>query len=82
MLRPLSKPVGYRTIQSLKFTLKPDTELLISFEAIGKKRAIVNYDAAGTVTEAEVSEAIKLAKEMRDLLTVWVDKNHPNLLSR
>ena len=79
---PAGSGKHYRTIQSLRFTLEPDSDVIISFEAIGKKRAIVNYDTAGIVTEAEVSEAIKLAVEMRDLLTSWLGKNFPDLLSR
>lgn len=40
----------YRTIQSLRFTINPDSDIIISLEAISKKRATVSYDAAGTVT--------------------------------
>lgn len=70
----------YRTIQSLKFTIKPDTELIISLEAISKKRGIVNYDAAGTVTEGEVTEAIELAAELNSLLVNWLEKNYPEFI--
>ncbi len=70
----------YRTIQSLRFTINPDSELIITLEAICKKRAIVNYDSAGTVTETEANEAIILAKELRELLTEWFKANHSELL--
>jgi len=70
----------YRTIQSLIFTINPDPELIISLEAFGKKRAVVSYDAAGTVSEAEVNEAIDLARELRGLLLTWLKNEHPELV--
>jgi len=70
----------YRTIQSLRFTLNPDTDIIISLEAISKKRAIVSYDAAGTITEAEVEEAQELAGDLRDALLKWLKEVHPQLL--
>jgi len=68
----------YRTIQSLRFTIDPDPDIIISLEAISKKRAIVSYDAAGTITEAEVDEARQLAKELRGLLKGWLKDRFPN----
>jgi hypothetical protein len=70
----------YRTIQSLRFTIDPDAEIIISLEAISKKRAIVSYDAAGTITEAEVEEAKTLARELRVALLDWLRVKHPELL--
>ena len=61
----------YRTIQSLRFTLNPESGIILSLEAISKKRAIVSYDAAGTITDAEVKEAQELASELRNLLAEW-----------
>ncbi|MEZ5357619.1 MAG: hypothetical protein R3F48_02230 [Candidatus Zixiibacteriota bacterium] len=66
-----------RTIQSLRYTLNPDKDIIISLEAISKKRSIVNYDTAGTITEAELNEAISLAKELRELLYHWLRGTHP-----
>lgn len=62
----------YRTIQSLRFTLNPDPDIIISLEAVSKKRAIVSYDASGTVTRAEVDEARQLAEDLRGLLKRWL----------
>ncbi|MCX6826622.1 MAG: hypothetical protein NTV06_05070 [candidate division Zixibacteria bacterium] len=64
----------YRTIQSLRFTINPESDIITSLEAISKKRAIVSYDAAGTVTEAEVDEAQNLAADLRKLLQGWLDE--------
>lgn len=62
----------YRTIQSLQFTINPDSDIIISLEAISKKRAIVSYDAAGTITEAEVEEARQLADQLLEQLKTWL----------
>ena len=70
----------YRTIQSLRFTIRAESDIITSLEAISKKRAIVNYDAAGTITEAEFKEAAELAADLKELLMSWLGKNHPELL--
>lgn len=62
----------YRTIQSLNFTLNPEQNIILTLEAIGKKRGIVNYDSAGTVTDAEVKESILLARDIYKLLKQWL----------
>lgn len=71
----------YRTIQSLRFTINPDTDMIISLEAISKKRAIVSYDAAGTIGETELTEAINLARELREVLDGWLRVKHANLVA-
>ena len=62
----------YRTIQSLRFTINPDSDIIISLEAISKKRAIVSYDAAGRITEGEVEEARQLADQLLEQLKKWL----------
>lgn len=66
----------YRTIQSLKYTINPEPEIILTLEAIGKKRAIVSYDSAGSVTDAEVKESILLARDIYKLLKQWL-KSQP-----
>jgi len=70
----------YRTIQSLRFTISPSDDIISSLENISKKRAIVSYDAAGTISEAEANEAIQLAKDLKALLFKWLAHNHEELL--
>jgi len=38
------------------------------------------YDVAGAVSGQELKEMIKLATELQDQLTVWLQKSHPELL--
>jgi hypothetical protein len=70
----------YRTIQSLQFTIDPDSDIIITLEAISKKRAVISYDATGTASSAEVEEAISLSKELRELLWRWLREHHRKLL--
>ena len=70
----------YRTIQSLRFTVNPASDIIASLEAISRKRAIVSYDVAGTITESEVAEARSLAEELREELLAWLRKEHPDLM--
>jgi hypothetical protein len=70
----------FRTIESLRYTLNPSSDLITALQALRKKRAVVSYDAAGTVTEAEVWEALEIARELSTLLRAWLQTNHPNLL--
>ncbi len=70
----------YRTIESLRFTLKPDAGLIPALHAFRKKRSIVSYDAAGTVSETEATEVLKLARELVKRLQDWLRVQHPELL--
>ncbi|MFH2054713.1 MAG: hypothetical protein ABIJ61_02030 [bacterium] len=70
----------YRTIQSLQFTVNPASDIIASLEAISRKRAIVSYDAAGTITESEVAEARSLAGELQETLLAWLREEYPELM--
>lgn len=70
----------HRTIESLRFTLQPDSELLIVLQAVRKKRNAVTYDSAGSVSETEVKEVLNLARQLRDLTTRWLRSNFPHML--
>jgi len=79
---------GYRTageshherlIDSLKYTIGANADLIAKFHRFRKKRHISSYDIAGTVSEYEVDEAIKFARELCRLIKGWLKKNHPEL---
>jgi len=70
----------YRTIESLRFTLVSDAELIIALQSVRKKRHTVTYDASGTVSETEVVEVLEIARELRRSLEEWLKSNHPQLL--
>lgn len=77
---------GYRTageghherlIESLKHTIGADANLIAKFHRFRKKRHTRSYDIAGTVSEYEVEEAIKFARELDIKVKEWLAKNHP-----
>jgi hypothetical protein len=70
----------YRTIESLRFALRAESGLISTLHAFRKKRSIVSYDAAGTVSETEVAEVLKLARELLKRLQRWLEAHHPELL--
>ncbi|MGB7062726.1 MAG: hypothetical protein WBF13_10315 [Candidatus Zixiibacteriota bacterium] len=79
---------GYRTsgeghherlIESLKYTLNADSDVIAKLHRFRKKRHVSSYDMAWIVSELEVEEAMKLAQELGELVKRWLKKNHPGL---
>lgn len=64
-----------------KYSLDPDPAIILSFEVISRKRAIVTYDSAGTITNSEVAEAINLARDLQSNLLAWLAAKYPKLMS-
>ena len=82
---------GYRTagegghywaIQSLTFTLKPDTRMIKQFNKFRQKRNISDYEMIGMVSEQEVGEMVALAQELHGVAMEWLQKDHPELLQK
>lgn len=80
--RTSGKGNHYWTIQSLAFTLKPDAETIRKFNKFRQKRNTSDYEMIGVVSEQEVSEMVALAQELRDMVTEWLKKNHPELIGK
>ena len=70
----------YRAIQSLAFTIGASTDLVDQLDSFRKKRNISDYERAGAVSEHEAREMRALAKSLRETVTVWLKKNHPELV--
>lgn len=70
----------YRAIQSLAFTIGADTDLIDLLDSFHKKRSISDYERAGTISEQEVREMLELAKNLRETVTTWLKKSHPELI--
>ena len=81
---------GYRTrvqaghhqkiVESLEFTLKADPKLIHKLKVFSKKRNATSYDSAGNTSEQELEQAIKVALELQQDVTRWLDRNHPELM--
>lgn len=69
-----------RVITSLRYTVKAPEMTIRQLNRLRKKRITITYDAAGTVSDQEVSEAIALAKELRRTVGQWLTEKHPDLL--
>jgi len=70
----------YRAIQSLAFTIGASTDLVDQLDSFRKKRNISDYERAGAVSEHEAKEMLTLAKTLRETVTTWLKKNHPELI--
>ena len=68
-----------RAINSLKYTIHAPDNLIKQLHRFRNKRIKATYDSAGTTSEHEVKEAIKLANNLRDQVKKWLKQNHPEL---
>jgi hypothetical protein len=79
--RPERNLQHYRAIQALGLILgsgrKTDVEYL---EVCRKKRNIIEYDAAGTMTDRDATELAAFVVELRDRVLAWLDAHHAELL--
>ncbi len=72
----------YRVIGSLAFTINANVDLISKLDKFRKKRNISDYEIAGSVTEGEAKETLRLAKELRKEVAEWLGKAHPELLGK
>ena len=70
----------YRVIQSLEFTTAPDRRVIDTFDGFRKKRNISSYDLAGSVSDKEAGEILKLAISLRGDVERWIRATRPELL--
>jgi hypothetical protein len=69
----------YRVIQSLEFTTAPGTKLIATFDGFRKKRNVSSYDVAGSVSDKEADEMLKLAAGLRADVERWIRATLPEL---
>jgi hypothetical protein len=69
----------YRVLQSLAYTLKPDTSLIIRLDKFRKKRNLGEYERAGMISDQEAKEMLALAKSLRKDVGDWLRLNYPEL---
>jgi len=70
----------YRVLQSLTLTLGVSTETLRQLDAFRKKRNLTGYERAGTVSDQEAAEIIRVAQTIREQVEQWVKANRPGLM--
>ena len=69
----------YRVIQSLEFTTAPGTKLIATFDGFRKKRNVSSYEVAGSVSDKEADEMLKLAAGLRADVERWIRATLPEL---
>lgn len=72
----------YRVVQSLSHTIGANSSLVSQLDSFRRKRNISDYDRAGSVSEQEAKEMLKLAQKLRSSVETWIKKNHPQLLPK
>jgi len=76
----LTVGVGHhqKTFESVKSAITTtDAETLADyFEICRRKRNVIDYDAADTISETEADELLKKAREFQILVEDWIVANH------
>lgn len=79
--RPEKTLAHYRTIQALPLILgathRNDADYL---DACRSKRNVAEYDSVGMVTGQEAEELAAFTRELRGIVCVWLQQNHPDLI--
>ena len=70
----------YRVLQSLAYTLKTESSLIVRLDKFRKKRNIGEYERAGVVSDQEAKEMVLLAKALREEVENWLRSNFPDLM--
>jgi len=72
----------YRVLQSLAHTIGIEPALLRKLDAFRKKRNLSDYEFAGLVSRRELEEVISTGLSLRDKLSAWLRREHPDLLAK
>ena len=70
----------HRVIQSLEFTTGPGRKFIDTLDGFRKKRNMSSYDVAGSVSDKEADEMLKLATSLRADVEKWIRATRPELL--
>jgi hypothetical protein len=71
----------YRVIQSLEFTTAPGRKFIDTFDGFRKKRNLSSYDVAGSISDKEAEEMLKLATSLRADVEKWIRATRPELFA-
>lgn len=70
----------YRTIQSLALTIGLDAGTVAEFDDYRKLRNVSDYERAGTISDTEAGDMLKLAVRLRAEVEAWIRRHYPGLL--
>jgi hypothetical protein len=69
-----------KVVESLELTVKADPKLIHKLLVFSRKRNATSYDAAGSVSQQDLQQAIKTADELQRRVTSWIQEHYPELL--
>jgi hypothetical protein len=69
-----------KTIESLELTVKASSALIQRLKTFNNKRNKSSYDVAGSISDQDLDAIVKLAAELKDSVTAWLKKIHPELM--
>lgn len=75
-------PAHERAIQSLRYTVGADRNVVDVLDAVRRKTNVSNYERAGAATEGEVKEVYMIAATLRNNVRAWLAEHHPELLEK
>ncbi|MEW6111152.1 MAG: hypothetical protein AB1664_03405 [Thermodesulfobacteriota bacterium] len=71
----------YRVIESLAHTIGLEEVFVRQLDGFRRKRNIGGYERAGTVSDHEAAEMLRLATDLLGKVKAWLSLRHPDLLS-
>jgi uncharacterized protein (UPF0332 family) len=69
----------FRVIGSLAYTIGSSADFINKLDRFRKKRNISDYEIAGSITPGEANEILRIAKELKKDVVVWLEKTYPKL---
>jgi hypothetical protein len=68
-----------RVIESLEHTIAWDSKRIRRLDGYRKARNVSSYERAGEITDAQATDAQKLARDLRADVVAWLKQTHPEL---
>lgn len=69
-----------KTIESLELTVEASSALIQRLKTFNNKRNKSSYDVAGSISNQDLEAVIRLTVELKDSVTAWLKKIHPQLM--
>ena len=71
----------YRVIQAVPLVMGDDLNVVRDYlDNCRRKRNVSEYDAAGTISEKELSDLLEMVRNFKNQVEVRLRKNHPDLI--